>query len=468
MHLEKIEIQGFKSFANKTTLIFPEPIKENKGITAIVGPNGSGKSNVVDAIRWVLGEQSLKTLRGKKSHDVIFHGAEGRSQLGMAEVTLFIDNKDKTIPIEYAELMLTRKLYRNGENEYLINKGKAKLSEIIMLLAKANFGQKSFSIVGQGMIDHILQAGFKERKEFFDEAVGVKQYQIKRNKTINDLRRTKINLDQIKITLKELEPRVKLLSRQAKKLEKRKELKKKLTDLQIRYYGNIFFSLEDKINEINSRLNNKKEIDKKIGEDLLGLQKKLAVFAKEHDRDETFNKLKEQFDILNSEKNLALKKLTILRGEINIEYKKRGQLDLAWITKNKDELEEQQNKTKKELENLKNEKEIAEKKSTNYKNNLIQANKKLEEIKKELEKISAIDTEKTNGQWEKLLGKIIKRQRELIIQINLAKDIKDFKAIKKIAEDIEKDLQKLRESNSKEDAERINIKISELSEKERN
>ena len=124
MFLEKITIRGFKSFANQTEFLFPSPEKRNKGITAIVGPNGSGKSNVVDAIRWVLGEQSLKTLRGKKSQDVIFHGSNNKAQLGMAEVSIFIDNQDKSVPIDYGELVITRRLYRSGESEYLINKAK--------------------------------------------------------------------------------------------------------------------------------------------------------------------------------------------------------------------------------------------------------------------------------------------------------------------------------------------------------
>ncbi len=471
MHLEKIEIQGFKSFANKETLVFPKPEQGNKGITAVVGPNGAGKSNVVDAVRWVLGEQSLKLLRGKKSEDVIFHGSTERSRLGMAEVTLFINNHDKVIPIEYSELILTRRLYRNGESEYLINKGKAKLNEIIMLLAKANFGQKSFSIVGQGMIDYILQAGVKERKDFFDEAVGVKQYQIKRHQTLNNLNRTKLNLDQIHITLKELEPRVRLLSRQAKKLEKRQEIKKKLTDLQVTYYSNLYFSLDDNIKRVNKNLEEKRRVDKEIGEHLLTLQKQLAVFAKESNRDEIFNKLKDDFDLYNDKKNNLLKELTFLKSEINVEYKKEGKLDLAWITQNKDDLKNDINKTNQDLAYLKEEKESTGKKLNSAKASLEEVDKKLEDIKKYIEISSQKSTTNEDKDWKDLIEKIIEDQQKLIEALERAENKEDFIKLKEKALQIKNLLKELKENkakNNKEEGVKEQIELAELTENQNN
>jgi chromosome segregation protein len=471
MHLEKIDIQGFKSFANKETLIFPDPENGNKGITAVVGPNGAGKSNVVDAVRWVLGEQSLKLLRGKKSEDVIFHGSTDRSRLGMAEVTLHINNHDKVIPIEYSEIMLTRRIYRNGESEYLINKGKAKLSEIIMLLAKANFGQKSFSIVGQGMIDYILQAGVKERKDFFDEAVGVKQYQIKRHQTINNLNRTSINLDQIHITLKELEPRVRLLSRQAKKLEKRQELKKKLTDLQVTYYSNLYFKLDNNIKRVNNELGGKNKTDKEISEGLLSLQKKLAVFAKESDRDEIFNKLKNEFDLYNDKKNNLVKELTFLKGEINIEYKKEGKLDLAWITQSKDELKTSITKIKQELEYLRVEERSTEKKLKSATDNLRGVNKKLEDIKKHIDLSSQKTTDSDDKDWQELIEKIINDQQKLIEAIETAEDKEDFIKLKEAATQIKNLLKQLKSGEIKgnqEEGVKNKIHLAQLTESQNN
>ncbi|MFA6909298.1 MAG: AAA family ATPase, partial [Patescibacteria group bacterium] len=150
MFLEKLEIQGFKSFANKTSLEF------KREMTAVVGPNGSGKSNIADAVRWVLGEQSMKLLRGKKSEDVIFSGSDKKTQLGMAEVSLYLNNEDRSAPIDYSEVVITRRIYRDGTGEYLINKNKVRLHDILLLLAKSHFGQRAYSVIGQGMIDAIL------------------------------------------------------------------------------------------------------------------------------------------------------------------------------------------------------------------------------------------------------------------------------------------------------------------------
>jgi chromosome segregation protein len=189
MFLEKLEIQGLKSFANKNELVFPGMLDGTKrGITAIVGPNGSGKSNVADAVRWALGEQSMKTLRGKKSEDVIFSGSDKKGKLSMAEVSMHLNNEDGKAPIDYSQLVITRRLYRNGESEYLINNNRVRLSDIQMLLAKAKFGQKTYSVIGQGMVEGFLNTTLAERKEFFDEATGVKQYQIKRDDALNKLR----------------------------------------------------------------------------------------------------------------------------------------------------------------------------------------------------------------------------------------------------------------------------------------
>ncbi len=261
MYLEKIELQGFKSFAQKTELEFNgKKVKGGRGITAIVGPNGSGKSNIADAVRWVLGEQSMKTLRGKKSEDVIFSGSDTKARLGFAEVSLFLNNEDGSAPIDYSEIVITRRLYRNGESEYLINKNKARLSDILMLLAKANFGQRTYSVIGQGMVDHFLIATPSERKEFFDEAAGVRQFQIKKEQTINKLKRTKDNLRQAEALISEIEPRLRSLTRQVKRLEKREVIEKELKDLQIEYYGNFWRDLMSQHKSFSSKF---EEADKK-------------------------------------------------------------------------------------------------------------------------------------------------------------------------------------------------------------
>ncbi len=213
MYLEKLEVQGFKSFANKNKLVFSGLLnKEKKGMTVIVGPNGSGKSNIADAVRWVLGEQSTKLLRSKKSEDVIFSGSDKKSRLNMAEVSLFLNNEEgrywkknnqnKEVDnidalLSLPEIIITRRVFRDGNSEYLINNNKVRLSDVQMFLAKANFGQKTYSVIGQGMVENFLNTSPSERKAFFDEATGVKQYQIKRDISLNKLENSQENLSKV-------------------------------------------------------------------------------------------------------------------------------------------------------------------------------------------------------------------------------------------------------------------------------
>jgi chromosome segregation protein len=155
-----------------------------RGITAIVGPNGSGKSNIADAIRFAIGEQSSKNLRGKKSEDVIFAGTEGKSRMGSASVTLHFDNTDQRIPIEFSEVSITRKIHRSGEGEYLINGNKVRLLDVVDLLAKAGIGKESYCVITQGMSDAVLLASPLERRAIFEDAAGVKPYQIEKERAI--------------------------------------------------------------------------------------------------------------------------------------------------------------------------------------------------------------------------------------------------------------------------------------------
>lgn len=244
MYLQRLELQGFKSFANKTVLEFPNPAK-GQSITAIVGPNGSGKSCMADSIRWVLGEQSLKMLRGKKSTDVIFSGSEKKARSGFAEVTIHLDNSDKRADIDFTELAITRRLYQNGENEYFLNKNKARLTDILLLLAQANFGQRAYSVIGQGMVDSVLIQTPRERKEFFDEAVGVHQFQIKRHSAVGKLKLTEDNLKQVEVLLLEIKPRLGTLSRHVKKLDQFDEMKNRLHSLEHDYYGTLWHKMNN-------------------------------------------------------------------------------------------------------------------------------------------------------------------------------------------------------------------------------
>ena len=175
MLLKSLELQGFKSFPDKTKLTF------NKGLTAVVGPNGSGKSNISDAVRWVLGEQSNKTLRGDKMEDVIFIGTQTRKSQGFAEVTLTLDNTSRTLAVDSDEVSLTRKYYRSGESEYMINGASVRLKDINELLMDTGLGKDGYSIIGQGKIAEIVGAKSSERREIFEEAAGITKFRYRKN-----------------------------------------------------------------------------------------------------------------------------------------------------------------------------------------------------------------------------------------------------------------------------------------------
>src|ERR1700737_42753 len=222
---------GFKSFATRTHLEY------STGITAVVGPNGAGKSNVADAVRWVLGEQSMRQLRGKKSEDIIFSGGNGKGALGMAEVTLVLDNSTGWVPSEYSEISVTRRSYRSGENEYLINKQKVRLKDVVLLLAQARIGHDSYTVVGQGLIDAALSLRAEERRALFEDAAGIRPYQVQRADAENRLRQTEQNLERLRDIVSEIEPRLEPLAEQARRAVEFRQLNSQLQEVLLTWYA---------------------------------------------------------------------------------------------------------------------------------------------------------------------------------------------------------------------------------------
>lgn len=303
MHLQKLDLVGFKSFAEKAELDFLPPSGTTKGITAVVGPNGSGKSNVADAIRWVLGEQSLKLLRGKKAEDVIFSGSEKRARSGFAEVVLQFNNEDGKIPVDASEVAISRRIYRDGDSEYLINKNKVRLADIQLLLAQSNFGARTYSVIGQGMIDGVLVATPQERKEFFDEAAGVKQFQMKRHQSMNKLDATRENLQQAEMLLAEIEPRMRSLARQVKRLEERGTIEEDLHAMKHQYYGRLWSDLQKQIDVRQAALSKLEAEWKEKEATLDGAKAELAKLEVEETGSDAFSRLQENYSKLLDEKN---------------------------------------------------------------------------------------------------------------------------------------------------------------------
>lgn len=343
MYLEKLTIQGFKSFANEAELVF------TRRLTAIVGPNGSGKSNIADAVRWVLGEQSPKLLRGKKADDVIFSGSEKKSRLSFAQVDLHLDNADHQAPIDYTKIIVSRKIYRNGESEYLLNNNKVRLSDIQLLLAKSHFGQKTYSVIGQGTIDRLLTISSSERKDFFDEATGVKQYQIKKDQAINKLQHTHENLLQAENVLNEILPRLRSLKRQVNKLEAKEKLESELHQLQTNFYSFLTDRLQTDLDKVKDAKAKQQEKIDKVQAQLNELQKKLESQSAGSSRSADFDLLQKKLAALQDEYNLLSREKTKLEGARDLDMIKSGQGDLVWLQSSLDNLATKENKLKIQL-----------------------------------------------------------------------------------------------------------------------
>lgn len=253
MYLKKLEIQGFKSFAEKTSLEF------NSGITSVVGPNGSGKSNISDAVRWVLGEQSIKTLRGAKMEDVIFAGTEHRKPLGFAEVSLCIDNSDNTLPVAYSEVTITRRIFRSGESEYLINKGACRLKDINELFLDTGLGKDGYSIIGQGRVDEILSSRSEDRRHIFEEASGIMKYKVRKMEAERKLELTKQNLVRITDIINELESQIEPLRIQSEIAKKYLNLRDSLKELEINVYIENISKFKEKVKEFDEQYTTIKE-----------------------------------------------------------------------------------------------------------------------------------------------------------------------------------------------------------------
>ncbi len=333
MYLKKLEISGFKSFASKTTLDFLIDSKNgtNQGITAIVGPNGSGKSNIADALRWVMGEQSMKNLRGKKSEDIIFAGSGKKARLGSAYVTLYLDNSDKRIPLEFEEVSVTRKIFRSGESEYLINGSRVRLQDIVDILAKAGVGKESYAVVNQGMADSVLNATPFERRSVIEDAAGVKQYQIKKERSLRKLDSTRQNLQRANELMEEIKPHLRMLKRQADKAAESEGVSTELSNKQIKLFSYLWHNFQRERNRLNEEkeesgrilINMQREVDK-LTDEIGNQSKEEKNEVNEVKHIELENKQREQRNKLNQ----LERELIITEGRVEIEKEKQKNVEM--------------------------------------------------------------------------------------------------------------------------------------------
>ena len=306
MYLKSIEVQGFKSFANKIVFDF------HNGITGIVGPNGSGKSNVADAVRWVLGEQSAKQLRGSKMEDVIFAGTENRKPVGFAFVSITLDNSDHALPVDYDEVTVSRRVYRSGESEYLINGNSCRLKDVTEMFYDTGIGKEGYSIIGQGQIDKILSGKPDERRELFDEAAGIVKFKRRKATAIKKLENERANLVRVNDILSELEKQVGPLQVQS---EKAKEYLDYKADLK-KYDVNAFLLESDRISK------DLEELTGKIGiadNDLANSRAEYESTKAEYEEaEEQLSKVNSDIENVNSLLSNTELESQRLNGEINV------------------------------------------------------------------------------------------------------------------------------------------------------
>ncbi|TXI34240.1 MAG: hypothetical protein E6Q53_01670 [Candidatus Moraniibacteriota bacterium] len=364
MFLKKLEINGFKSFANRTSLDFlPDCDLANGatcGITAIVGPNGSGKSNVADAIRWAIGEQSSKNLRGKKSEDVIFAGTDKKSRLGTASVTLHFDNSDKRIPIEFAEVSIARKVYRSGESEYLINGSRVRLIDVVDLLAKAGIGKDSYCVITQGMSDAVLNATATERRAIFEDAAGVKQYQIEKERALRKLESTRENLVRVDALCVEIEPHLKNLRRQAERASQGKDIAQKLRDKQLLLYGYLWDNFQGERGKLAAERDVLEKSVFDIGIEVNTLEREVTEASATMEDQSKEEVIGRELTTLRDEANGLLRDRSVIEGKIEIEQEKQKveevirviPVDLNYVRKALEEIRTHQAQLIERLQNV--------------------------------------------------------------------------------------------------------------------
>ena len=311
MYLKSLELQGFKSFPDKTLIRFGDDI------TAIVGPNGSGKSNISDAILWVMGEQSYKTLRGAKMEDVIFGGTQKRAAVGFAEATLTLDNRDRALGYDADEVMVTRRYYRSGDSEFYINKQSARLRDIHELFMDTGLGREGYSNIGQGRIDEILSLKSADRREIFEEAAGISKYRHRKDEAERKLEKTEDNLVRVRDVLGELKSRVGPLQRQSEKARKYLDIREELKGIEVSASVDIIDKNRQEAAKYEELLKIASEDTEREKKNLLAMEKESdALYALLKENDEKTSSLRDDLDKAKEEYNNHVNNIKLLSNNI--------------------------------------------------------------------------------------------------------------------------------------------------------
>lgn len=470
MYLQKLEIQGFKSFAQKVSLSF------NRGITSVVGPNGSGKSNVADSVRWVLGEQSMKLLRGKRAEDVIFAGSDKKKRLASAEVSVHFNNEDGRAPVDASEFAITRRVFRSGESEYLLNNRPTRLTDIALLLAKSNFGQRSYSIIGQGLIDEVLAATPQARKVFFDEAAGVRAFQIKKEQAENKLNQTRENLERVDLLVKEIEPRLRSLTRQVKRLEQRSEVEKNLHELQDSYYRFVWHDVDDQLTNLHAQRAEKEEARTTLDAKKLEVEEHLRVEESRKSRADEFESLQRKHQKHVDEKNALLREYSGLKGKRDVSLQASGKGNIVWLEKKRDELESRLTTIDDEITSVRLERDTAENHHDDLQQQLEDLAQKLQQIESRIQELRHQTTAQVNmSEVSAKLEDLFAQHEQVLQRLKKSESIEHVRLLHTELENFHNEfkglLEKVRDTGAKHvvrDIEQLEVRLREgAQEKER-
>ena len=377
MYLKRIEMQGFKSFADKTI------IELMPGITSVIGPNGSGKSNISDAIRWILGEQSMKSLRGSKSQDLVFAGTQSRKSLGYAEASLVFDNSDGSLPIEYTEVIVTRRIYRTGESEVFINKNQCRLKDVLELFMDTGIGRDGYSIIGQGKIDEILSNKSENRRHIFEEAAGIVKYRVRKEESEKKLERTKLNLLRINDILTEIEANIEPLKAQSEKAKQYLTLREELKNIEIGLFLHNIEKYKKELEEIS-------ENEKIIVQNYKDEETKLEKIKK--DKEELKAKIEEITQKIEDMSNVGFesqKEIEQLNSEISVANTRKINND-----ENSERLKKEIEELKEKIKDFNAEIEQKKEKKGRLKENKARFEKELNEKEEELKRLTSKLSEK--------------------------------------------------------------------------
>jgi len=426
---------GFKSFAEKTVFDFPG------GTAAIVGPNGSGKSNVIDSIRWILGEREAKNLRGGKAEDLIFAGTPKRARMGMAQVTIVFDNSSGFFPVDYKEVAITRRIARDGNSQYYLNKGEVRLKDIIDFFAKVRLGTRGLSIINQGSSDLFVRATPIERRAMIEEILGLRQYQLKKNEAERKLKNTTINSEKVRAMIEEIAPHLRFLKRQTAKWEKLADTEKLLKEAEAAYFSNkikevreSFKNIDPEIKKIDFQIEEKNKELETLKADLARVEssqpkqkdgigeirkKREALLQERSDVDREVSKLEAKIEFLNS--IVASEKVDLRAGELLTALEDVKQVITNLLQ------EESLEKVKQDLQTLFTKvsgiTDTNSKKKDEIKDLVIAKDaliKKVLPIREELEKLSNAEDEATkefenfNAEFRSVFERVEKKKEEIL------------------------------------------------------